>query len=742
MANKKQMTELELKTIVDSEIRNAMGYMGGDLSEQRKTAMEYYLGEPFGNEVEGRSQVVSTDVADVIEWILPSLLKTFATTDDAVRFDPVSQEDVDAAEQETDYCNHVFYKENNGFLVFYSWFKDALLQKNGIVKSYWDESEKVTREEYEDLDDGEFMLLMQDEELELVEHTEEIKIVPAPQMPGMPMMQGMQMPQGQMPMPGMPAQGQSPAMPQVPPVQEEQGEQEGMQPQLQPGQKTHDAVFKRTQKKGQVRIEVLPPEEYGISRNHNSVDPSTASFQVHKREVTISELIEMGFDKDKVESIPAVSEFFNDEKTARENLTDERYNGQDTLDPSMRKVLLHECYVMLDYDGDGVAELHQVFYAGEVILGHEPVDSAPFSALTPIILTHKFFGLSIADLIMDLQLIKSTIWRQMLDNMYLINNGRNVVNANSVNLDDLLVSRPGGIVRNNGDPSSAIVPLVTQPLGQMAYPMVEYIDRVREGRTGVTQASAGMDADILNNNKGDASVERVMTAAEQRVELVARIFAETGVKHLFLRIHELLQKHQDKQKVVQMRNKWVPVNPQEWRTRTDMTVNVGLGTGERTRLTSALMAIMNMQEKIVMNGGLNILVTNKNIYNTAKDFAKYNGVKDITPYLQDPDSQQAQQAIQQQRQQAANPPPDPTVEAMKIQQQIETQKDQLKAQEMQLNHQRELFKLENDKAKMSADFQAKIEELQRKYDESTNNLAAKLTELELKYNSNVPGSLV
>jgi hypothetical protein len=667
----KAMTESELTAVIDAQIRNAAGYMSGELSEQRRKALDYYLSEPFGNEVDGRSQVVSSDVQDVIEWILPDLIDMFAASDEAVRFEPVSAEDEAAAQQETDYINHVFYQKNNGFLTLYTWVKDALLQKNGYVKSFWEVTEKKTQESYENLSDEQFFMLMQNEDLELKQHTENEII-----------------------------------------AQTEQGEQ---------AVKTHDAVFIRTKKKGQARVVAVPPEEIGIIRSHNSIMLDDVAFMYQRSDKTVSELLEMGYDRKLVESIPTASPMDTEEKQARNNLNDEQDFRPDNLDKSMRRVTVYECYCYVDYDQDGIAELRKVTKAGNVILDNEPIDSIPFHAITPNILTHKHFGLSIADAIMDLQLIKSTIWRQMLDNMYYINNARTIVNQNLVEIDDLLVSRPGGIIRTDGNPMEAIAPFPVQPIGQSAFPLIEYVDKVREGRTGVSSMTTGLDPNVLNNNKGDASMQRMMTAAQKRVALIGRVLAETGVKSLFRHLHELICKHQDKADVVKLRNQWVEVNPTEWRERDAMTVHVGLGTGDRDKLTNALMGIMNIQEKIVASNGLDVLVSKKNLYKAAIDFAKFAGLKQPDLYFQDPDSPEAKQTEEQRTKQAQIAMEnDPNNKLIAIQEQT-----------VQLERQR-----------LAADYENKIAEMREKYDKRVDDLAVKITELELKYQTNVPGGLV
>lgn len=636
------MDSTELKSIIQSQINDAAGYIGGDLSDQRTKAMEYYLGEKFGNEEDGRSQVVSRDVADTIEWMKPSLLKTFAASDQAVRFDAEGPEDEEQAEQETDYCNYVFYKENEGFLILYTWINDALLQKNGIVKVYWDESEEATREAYRCLDDDEFMKLMNDEELDPIEHSEYNKAIEV-------------------------------MGPQGPVMQE---------------MLVHDVVFKRTRKKGKVSILPVPPEEFLINRDHNSLSVKDASFVAHKVDRRISDLIEQGYDRKAVEALPSDdSTSDTTEAQARRNLSDE-YTTSTRGDKSMRKVKVYECYVRVDYDGDGIAELRKVTYVGNEILDNEECDRIPFEAITPVILSHKFHGLSVHDLISDIQLIKSTLMRGMLDNLYLTNNPMKEV-AEGTNLDDLATNRPGGWVRTKmpGLVNTLDVPFVA---GQ-SFPMLEYLDRVRQQRTGVSENMMGQNQALLSDTAH--GIERLMTAAESRIELIARIFAETGIKGMFRQIHELLQKHQDKAKVIKLRNKWVSIDPREWRTRMNMTSKVGLGTGDRQKLSMTMEGIMMQQEKLMAGGGAGILVTQKNIYNAINDYAKYNGLNDAQAYFTDPDSPEAQQAIQaQQNQQPSNP----LAEVEQIKGQFKIEADKMK-QEMEHNFKMQSLETDNKK---------------------------------------------
>lgn len=654
-----------------------MGYVGGEISDQRAQNMDYYLGEPYGNEIEDRSQVITREVADTIEWMMPDILRVFTTSDRAVEFEPVGPEDEEQAKQETDVVNYVFYKENQGFLIFYSWFKDALLSKNGIVKCFWDEAEVETREEYSAKNDDELAFLLQDPELEVVEKEEFIDELT--------------------------------------------------------GLMAYNLVCKRTQKKGRVNVLPVPPEEFLISKDANSPYTNSARFVGHRVRKTASDLIEMGYDPDEVDGLPYDDGYaYNDERISRRNLEDETPDSElVTLDRSMRTIWIVECYIRADYDGDGIAELRKITKAGNKMLDNEPVDRIPFHSITPIILTHKFFGLCPADFVKDIQIQKSTVLRNIFDNFYILNNSQKVINDN-VNLADLLTSRPGGVVRTQGQGpvQNDIMEMPVKPIGADGYNLMEYLDNIRKDRTGIDENIQGLSPDVLaktTNGALAASAE----AAKQRIALIARVFAETGVKDLFQHIHELLIKHQDKAKVVKLRGKWVEVLPTEWKHRENMTINVGLGTGSREQQMMGAAQLVQEQKEIVATGGMGVLTTPGRMFNAYAKFSESLGYKNADLFFLDPDSEEAQQWAQKRAQDQANQPPPPEMQLL----QVEMAKVQQRAQESQDKAQLELQKIAFESQKFQA-------QLSQQITESMNQMAAKLTELELRYQQNVPGSRV
>ena len=695
MAKGKPLDDYNISGILGDHIKNSYGFYESELTDSRRKANEYYFGEGFGNEVEGRSQVVSTDVADTIESILPPLLRIFTASDNIVKVEPVTQEDIGIAEQATDYLNHIFNKDNDGFTTLYTMFKDALLMKNGICKVYWDDSTKVDRETYQQLSEDEFTMLIDEDGVEVLEHTEyedegfkkEIKKQEA-QLDNLP------------------------DMPQTLMMQEELNKIKV--PML------HDVVIARTQTFGRVKIEPIPPEEFLIERQAKSL--KDAKFICHKVPTTRSELIEMGFDHDKVYNLPIENkEQYNSERSVRYRNIDDDYD-RTVGDTSTEEVIVYESYIKMDMNGTGVAELRKITSAGEggyTILDNVAVDSHPFCSITPIIVPHRFYGRSVSELVEDIQLIKSTVMRQVLDNMYLTNNNRVAVMDGQVNLDDLLTNRPGGIVRTKGAPSQVMMPLQNQTLTNQAFPLLSYLDTVKEERSGITKYNQGMDTDTLN--KTASGINTILSQSQMRLELIARVFAETGVKDIFKKMFELVVKYQDKERIIKVNNNFVPMNPMEWRDRCNVTIHVGLGTGSRDQQLGILNAILRQQiEAIKLQGSpAGPIVNLENIYNTLSRIIENAGLKDVSSYFTDPRTGM---------QNMPPPQPKPPSEFEKVSQ-IQTQQ---KAAEAQMQYENRMREIELRYQKMMLDFEAKIKELEMKYESDIDEKAIKREALEMK----------
>lgn len=615
------VTDEELKVIVDAEIASAMGTLEGDLSTERTTAMDRYLGEPMGNEMNGRSQVQTRDVMDVIEWILPSLIRIFTDVDQAVTFAPVGPEDEEQAAQETDYINHIFYQKNNGFLVLYTWFKDALLQKNGITKSYVEDVEHKVRETYRNLTDEQFAVLSSDDEYELIEH-----------------------------------------------------ESETMASDLGGEMTFHNATFLHKDKYRKICIENIAPEEFLISQDARTIDPRAARFNAHVMNISVSDLREMGYSESQIDDMEDGPSLDIDTETlARYNLSDEQDIEAQKLNSAMRTKRLYECYLRADQNGDGIAEQLKVLRSGDFIEVEE-ADDAPFDAITPIILTHKFIGLSVADIIQDLQEIRSQLLRSYLDNVYQLINGKVYYNTQTVDLDDMLTSLPYGLVGVDGDPNLSVYERKSSGLPAEAFSLFELTDAIKQQRIGDFQSQ--IDPSQLANTQTGVVI-RLIGEAKAKTEMIARIFAETGVKSLFRYLHELTRKYLDRQEVVQLRNRWIPVDPRQWRERTDLKVRVGLGNATKEERIADAMDTLAFQERLVTGGGMGVLITPMHIYEAGKELLRAQGKVNPDRFIQNP----------AQAQPPPPPPPDPQLMLIQAQKETEQLKAYVKTQEIMTNAQ-------------------------------------------------------
>ena len=448
--------------------------------------------------------------------------------------------------------------------------------------------------------------------------------------------------------------------------------------------------------------------------------------------MTRSDLVAMGYDPDVVETLSTGDTLdFTPERVARFGPGEEPFNTNNSDDESMERVEYYECYVRTDLDEDGIAELHRVCYADNQVLMHEECDYVPFHSVCPIPIPHKFFGQSLADRAMDLQLIKSTVTRQMLDNLYLTNNYRVGAVEGQVNLDDLLTSTAGGVIRIKNP--NALVPMTVQSSASQSFPMLEYLDSIQAKRSGVSDAQQGLNPDLLSNVTATA-VSAMTSASQGKLELIARIFADTGVTSLFKGILALICKYQNKERIIKVHNSFVPMNPREWDTQYNLTVNVGLGTGGKQEQLATMQMILQKQEEIIKGYGLsNPIVNLKQYRDTLAKFVNMAGFKDDSAFLMEVSEEQAMAMAKQ----AAEAPPeeDSNTKAAAILAQVEKEKAEMQMQakmaqlemdkqELQLKVQREMLELQQKQAQFEADMAMKEMELMQKAqnDSEKNNL--------------------
>jgi hypothetical protein len=485
--------------------------------------------------------------------------------------------------------------------------------------------------------------------------------------------------------------------------------------EVSPAIVSHNVKLKKTTNNGKVVVENVPPEEFLISKRARTIADSP--FTAHRKMMTRSELVAMGYDEELVESLPTGDALeFSPERIARYT-RGEQPTDMDSNDESMQLVEVFECYLKVDMDDDDIAEYRRVVYAGHEILEEHECDYNPFHSLCPIPIPHKFYGQSLADRAMDLQLIKSTVVRQMLDNLYLTNNYRVGAVEGQVNLDDLLTSTAGGVVRLKNP--AAIVPMTVQSSAGQSFPMLEYLDAIQAKRTGVSDTQQGLDPNLLQNVTATA-VSAMSAASTGKLELIARIFAETGVTSLFRGILHLLCKYQDKARVVRINGEFIPFDPREWKTNYNVNINVGLGTGQRQEQLATMQMILAKQEEIITNYGLsNPLVNIKQYRDTLAKFIHMAGFKDSTEFMNEITPEMNEMLSQPQPEKV-----DPNTQAAQVLAQVEREKAQLKAQT-------DAAKLELEREQMQLKAQQQSLELQQKEVQQTTDLALKELKIRL-----------
>ena len=598
IASTEQMDDGELQGIITSDLEDAVSYIDSDLSPIRAKGTEYYRGDPFGNEEEGRSQVVAMEVRDTVSAMMPSLMRVFFSTENVVEYIPRGPEDVKGAQQATDYANLIFTSDNNGFMTTYALFKDALVRKCGIAKYWWEEEEKVRIEEYSGLDDQTLQILSQE--------NAEVKIVVSYPDPAI----------SQEIIDQVNAQAMAAGQP-APPV-----------PMI------HDVQIKRIVKDGRVRIMAVPPEELVIDRRARSFED--AALIAHRQMLTVAELIAMGYDEDEVrDNLTSNDLDSNEEFLARQPLNNITGNNN-TTNPMMQRVLYVEAYSRVDYDGDGIPELRKIccMGSGYNIVRNLPASYVPFVDFPcdPEPHTSPLESMSIFDITHDLQEIKSEILRNTLDSLAQSIHPRTAIVEGQVNIDDVLNNETGAVIRMRAP--GMVQPFNTPFVGQAAFPMLDYVDQIKEDRTGMSKAAMGLNADALQSST-KAAVAATISASQGRIELTSRILAE-GMKKLFKGILFLITTHQDKPRMVRLRNEWVQIDPRAWDNSMDVSINIGLGQGDVNERLQGLMMIMQKQEQALSTMGAdNPFVTMTQFSRTLRKIVELSGFRDASQYFKD-----------------------------------------------------------------------------------------------------------
>lgn len=648
----RKLDDGDLRQIVNAYVADAVSFIDSDIGAQRALATQYYRGDPFGDEEPGRSQSVSRDVHDTICAMRPSLMRIFFGPEQVVEFEPEGAREVDMAKDATEYVNYVFKRDNPGFMILWSVITDALRNKVGVAKYWWDESEEIKTAEYTGLDEIAVTKLMEDlqqaQKAELVESSED---------------------------------------------------ENGL-----------SITVRLTRKVDRARVMAIPPEEFLIDRMARTIED--AAFVAHRTTKTVSELVAMGYDQDEVEAASSDADelAFSLERIAR-NPYQQPWGSTAIADEASKLVLYVESYVRVDRDGDGIAELLKICTIGSQyeIVHVEGAEERPFADFHSDPEPHTFFGGSPAENVMDIQRSKSVLWRGLNDGLALSRFPRTEIVEGQTNIDDVLNTEVGAVIRSKAP--GMVNALVVPDTSEASLKGLAYMDEVKESRTGMTKTSLGLDPKALQNitvGAGDAQY----TQAQQHIEIIARIIAETGMTKLFKGLLRLLCENQRQARWVMLNGREMQIDPRSWRVNMEVKNNLALGGGTQQTKMGVLGMVISKQELILQTlGPQNPLVTPQQYYKALTDFVALAGFQNADSYFSDPSKQQPGQS-------PALQPPSP--EAIKAQ--ADAQNDNAK---LQLQATVERAKDERERIALQAD-----QDRQRERDQV--DLQIKQAELKLR----------
>lgn len=662
--------EEKLLNAIDAfEERSYGGEQDGELQQQRALSIEYYLGNNVEPAPEGRSQVVDRTVFETVQWILPSLSRIFASGDNVVEFDPLGPDDEESAQQESVFLNYLITQKNPWFKIVTTWFQDALLTKNAYCYVFIDERVKTERERYEGQSALQVAHLMEGDGVEVIAYSEYPDETQEPQ----PVID---------PMTGQPAVDEM-GMMMTQPVM------------------LADIEIRRSKPEKKLCFKVLPPERCKISESTPDHTLDECPYFEYYDFKPISDLRAQGWDVP--DDISAGSDERETEEDDARDTYHETYGFEDTnnIDPAMRRVKVRTVWVKHDYDGDGISELQRCIIVGRHILDRREESRIPVASIVPFLLTHRHIGLSLVDVVGDIQRIMTAILRQGLDNLYISQNPRPFVNEDKVNLDDVLLSRPGQPIRS----MPGREPQLGVDFGYMEIPQVfqyaiqglEYMDAVKEKRSGLTKYSTGANEDVLDRNASGRTINMLSTMAAQRVEQIARLFSD-GVEHLFSIAHELVLKHGHKKEAMKLLGKWVEIDPSTWKTGRDLRIAVGYGAGNKDAMAQRLLGLLQIQFDSRDKGFR--IATEHDVYEAAMELAKAADLPE--KFFTDP---------------SQLPPPEPPTDPVEVGAQVEQMKvesdERIKQAEIDSRERIKQAELEQDEreSQREADVRLAIERL-------------------------------
>ena len=673
--------ETDVQNLITRSVEEAVSHFEEHIEPDMAKATDYYYGRPFGDEKAGRSQVVSTDLRDATLDQIPDLLEIFTGSDSVVEFKPRMGEDRAIAEQATDYVNYIFYEDNDGFLILNAVLKDAGVRRLGYVKWWWQENDRVTGTTMTGLSEDELIFLSEQPgvDFEIVGEREDLVTQQDPQT-------------GEM---------------------------------ISNITTVYDIEVTRTIEDGRVKVEAVPPEEIVWTPEARSFN--NAPTVAHRREVPKDDLLLMGIDEDFIdEHMGTVGEGTSTESLAWSRQfyggsSSEMGRTSDVHDPSQTPVLFTEVYALVDTDGDGIGELRMFQCVGPQyaivpdrngdILG-ELVDEVPIGTFTPDPEPHTIPGLCNFDYLREIQRVKSQIQRSQLNSLAQSIENQMVVSQNEVNIRDLISPEISGIIRVKRDVNNSIREIKHSFVGGDTMPILAYYDQIRADRTGNVGPGEGMDPNVMQSTTAEA-VSSSLSKAQKRIKMLARVYAETGFKDMFQGIYRTVVKHQQRARVVQLRNQYVPVDPRAWDAEMDVRVNVALGTGSRTEKLMALQQLAERQEMHLAQGSP--LVSFAEIRSTYGKLTDLLGYKDTDQFWKPWGPEQQAQFEQAQQEAAANAPKDPQERIVDVEE-LKVQMDALQAQRKnELEEMKIMLQDERERDKIAREFALREYEIELQY---------------------------
>ena len=690
----KKMTDDEVQDIVSDAVQSAINFVESEIAEDRIKSQRYFEGEVDIGQEDGRSKIVATKVRDTIRAIKPSLMRVFLSSENPVEYVPSSQEDVKGAEQATKYANYRF-SELNGYTLLNDVIHDALIKKTGVLKVWWQDNTDEEFFNFSNVTEEEMTAIVNEKDATVIEQSVEMTTEMSP---------------------------------------------EGMEMQMP--QYTLKVSYKK--EKGKLCIEALPPEEFIVDRNARSVDD--AYIVAHRTEMTVSDLVQMGYEFDVVSELSGLSsdDTYTDSE-AFERQGYEQDEEENTADISMKKVAVTEAYMKLDKEGTGIASMYRILMGGgdNSLLECVPWGEVPFAVFEIDPEPHTFFGRSIADLIMNDQDSSTAMLRGMMDNVALTNSPRQGYVQGQVNVDDLMNNEIGGLVRMKSP--AALVDIATPFVAGQVLTAMQYLDMAIEGKTGVSKASQGLDPDALQNTSATAARLQAQQGSAQ-IETMARNLAEGGMKRLFKLMLHLLVENSCEETMMRLNGEYVPIDPRSWNTGMDVSTNVGLGTGAEEARSMALNQALQMQMQIWSSyGAANGLVTMTGIRNTLGDMLAIAGVKNVDRYFNPMTAETEAQLVQQQEAQAAEEQEGALSDAEALVQSEQYNADkQMEMQQLklQIEAQKAIGQDDRERDKMDQDLLIKAAEILGKYGTAVDTANIKLAQDKARYPDEAPAQAV